>query len=62
VIGRFPDERAALSLIWAVMDQDAKKWRGVIMDAPHRELVGSAVRSLSDQPIVVKGFEELLAA
>ena len=46
----------------AVMDQDAKKWRGVIMDAPHRELVRSAVRSSSVQPILVKGFEELLAA
>ena len=44
------------------MDQDAKKWRGVIMDAPHRELVRSAVRSSSVQPILVKGFEELLAA
>ena len=56
------DERAALSLIWAVMDQDAKKWRGAIMDAPHWGLVQRAVTSLSEQPIVVKGFEELLAA
>jgi len=62
VVGRFPDERSALSLVWAVMDRDAQRWRGVLMDAPHLRWVEGAVSSLSERPIVVEGFEELLAA
>ena len=62
VIRRFPNERAAVSLVWSVLDHDAAKWRGMIMDAPHWELVQSAVRSLAADPIVVRGFEEILAA
>jgi transposase-like protein len=62
VIRRFPDERAALSLIWTVMDEDAKTWRGIVMDSTHQQLVQAAILSLEENPIVVKGFEELLAA
>jgi len=62
VIGRFPTEGSALALIWSVLDQDAKKWRGMLMDEAHLALVLAAVESLSKEPIVVKGFEELLAA
>ena len=62
VIGRFPTEMAALSLVWSVMDQQAGKWRGLQMDAAHLRLLEAAVASLAQQPIVVKGFEELLAA
>jgi len=62
VIGRFPTEMSALSLVWSVMDQSAGKWRGVKMDDAHRRLLEEAVQSLTKEPIVVKGFEELLAA
>jgi len=62
VVGRFPDERSALSLVWAVMDRDAQRWRGVLMDAPHLQWVEAAVSSLSAHPIIVDGFQELLAA
>jgi transposase-like protein len=62
VIGRFPTEMSALSLTWSVMDQDAGKWRGMVMDEAHLELVEVGVRSLSENPIIVTGFEELLAA
>ena len=62
VIGRFPTEKSALSLIWSVLDQDAPKWRGILMDQEHLVLLEAAVVSLSREPIVVKGFEELLAA
>ncbi|MFH1498059.1 MAG: IS256 family transposase [Verrucomicrobiota bacterium] len=62
VIRRFPNERAAVSLVWSVLDQDAAKWRGIIMDAPHWELIQGAIRSLAEDPIIVIGFEELLAA
>jgi len=62
VIGRFPTEMSALSLIWSVMDQDAPKWRGLFMDDAHLSLVLDAVTSLANDPIIVIGFEELLAA
>ena len=31
VIGRFPGETSALSLIWAVLELSSRGWRGVIM-------------------------------
>jgi len=62
VVGRFPTEMSALSLIWSVMEKDAAKWRGALMDGPHWELIHLAVASLSQEPIVVRGFEDLLAA
>ena len=48
--------------IWSVMGQDSRKCRGVRMDAEHFRLVQGAVQSLKKAPIVVTGFEELLAA
>jgi putative transposase len=62
VIGRFPTEMSALSLVWSVLDQSSGKWRGVKMDDAHLRLVEAAVESLSKEPTVVKGFEELIAA
>jgi putative transposase len=62
VVGRFPTEMAALGLVWSVMDQEAGNWRGLVMDAEHGRLVEAAVASFADEPIIVKGFEELLAA
>ena len=62
VIGRFPTEMSALSLIWSVMDEDSKRWNGMLMDATHQSLAFAAVESLRKEPIIVKGFEELMAA
>ena len=62
VIGRFPTEIAAMSLIWSVMDQDSKKWRGIVMDDYHREQLLLGIVSLKEDPILIQGFEELLAA
>jgi hypothetical protein len=30
VIGRFPDDASALSLIWAVLELSSRGWRGVV--------------------------------
>ena len=62
VVGRFPTEMSALSLIWSVMEENSRTWRGMIMDDVHQSLALSAVESLESEPIVVKGFEELLVA
>jgi transposase-like protein len=32
VVGRFPTEASALTLIWATLEQDRLRWKGVIMD------------------------------
>ena len=31
VLGRFPGETSALSLIWAVLELSSRGWRGVVM-------------------------------
>jgi len=62
VIGRFPTELSPLSLVCSVSDETAKTWHGMIMDGAHQQLAASAPKSLHKNPIVVKGFEELLAA
>jgi putative transposase len=31
VIGRFPGETSALSLIWAVLELSSRGWRGVVI-------------------------------
>ena len=31
VIGRFPGETSALSLVWAVLELSSRGWRGVVM-------------------------------
>lgn len=62
VIGRFPTEMAALSLVWSVMDQDSKKWRGIIMDEYHRDKLREGIISLEANPIQIDWLDELLAA
>lgn len=62
VIGRFPTEMAALSLVWSVMDEDAKKWRGIIMDEYHRDKLRQGILSLEANPIQIDWIEDLLAA
>ena len=56
VIGRFPTEMSALSLIWSVMDQDSRRWHGLVMDAEHIRLVTVPAKSLAKKPIEVKGL------
>jgi putative transposase len=62
VVGRFPDERAALSLVWAVLDGESAKWRGVRMKPGWLDAIRAAHRSLLDHPILVEGFDDLVAA
>lgn len=45
-----------------VLVHSSTKRRGIVMVAPHWELIHGAVASLSQAPIVVHRFEELLAA
>ena len=62
VVGRFPNELSALSLIWSVMDQQAGKWRGVRMKPEWAVAVREVPENLRKEPIVIRGFEEVLAS
>lgn len=62
VIGRFPTEIAALSLVWSVMDTDSKNWRGIIMDEYHRDKLSHGILSLEANPIQIGWLDKLLAA
>ena len=62
VIGRFPNERAALSLVWGVLDGESAKWRGLRMKPQWLDAVRAAKEQLRTEPIIIKGFEEVLAA
>jgi putative transposase len=62
VIGRFPTEMSALSLVWCVMDEQSDKWRGMRVTPAIIKAIEEGDRSLREKPIVIRGFEELLAA
>ena len=62
VIGRLPNEAAALSLVWAVMDPTAQRWHGLVMDHYHCDKLQEGLLSLEANPIRIEGFDDLLVA
>jgi transposase-like protein len=62
VIGRFPNELAALSLVWAVLEEERLKWRGIRVSEERAARIFEAHRSLLDVPISTEDLEEILAA
>ncbi len=62
VIGRFPGETSALSLIWAVLELSSRGWRGVVMTpkavAEIERLRRNAATNQNSQP----STEEVIAA
>src|SRR3954452_801918 len=57
VIGRFPGETSALSLIWAVLELSSRGWRGVVMTP--RSVAEIQRLRRAQQPVVT---EEVIAA
>ncbi len=62
VVGRFPNERSALVLAWATMEQDRLRWRGVRMTPSLLEAAVKASETLAINPIVVQAARKYLAA
>ena len=62
VVGRFPTEKSALVLIWATIEQERLKWRGLRMHADTLEIVREASRQLAADPIVLTCARDYLAA
>ena len=53
VVGRFPDEGTALSLVWAVMEERQARWRGIAMGVEQLRQVREAAQELEANPITV---------
>jgi len=53
VVGRFPDESAALSLVWAVMEERQAQWRGLAMRVEQLRHVEEAAQELETNPITL---------
>jgi transposase-like protein len=62
VVGRFPSEISALSLVWSVMDQDARRWNGVLMDENLRAKTREGSLSLEANPIQADWIDKLMVA
>ena len=57
VVGRFPGEMAALTLIWATLEQDRLKWRGVQMDEDILQAVAKARKEAPSQKIDLSALD-----
>ena len=53
MVGRFPDESAALSLVWAVMEERQAQWRGLAMRVEQLRHVEEAAQELETNPITL---------
>ncbi|MGH2864289.1 MAG: transposase [Solirubrobacteraceae bacterium] len=64
VIGRFPGETSALSLIWAVLELSSRGWRGVKMNPKTVTEIERLRRQLHDghAPQATTDTEEVIAA
>jgi putative transposase len=64
VIGRFPGETSALSLIWAVLELSSRGWRGVKMNPRTVAEIERLRRQLRDIPVppATTDTEEVIAA
>src|SRR5271155_5509818 len=64
VIGRFPGETSALSLIWAVLELSSRGWRGVKMNpktVAKIERLRRQLREPTPPPVTVDAKEEIAA-
>jgi len=62
VVGRFPGEMAALTLIWATLEQDRMQWRGVRMDANILQAIAKAREEVKSQEIDLSVLDMYLEA
>jgi len=60
VVGRFPNEKSALTLVWASIEHDRLKWRGVRVDDSMLTVVQEAVVLFAKDPIRVPAAKTYL--
>ena len=61
VIGRFPTEMAAFSVVFRILEEERMKWRKVRMKAEDIAWIEEAVESLDAEPITVEAFQAVIA-
>ena len=62
VVGRFPNERAALTLIWASLVQEQIKWRGIKVDDELLREASEAAQKTAKSPLRIKCAKKYLEA
>jgi putative transposase len=62
VIGRFPGETSALSLIWAVLELSSRGWRGVVMTPRTLAEIERLRRGQTREPDQPSTSKEVIAA
>ncbi len=62
VIGRFPGETSALSLVWAVLELTSRGWRGVVMTPRAVAEIERLRHGQTSEPDQPKTNEEVIAA
>jgi len=62
VVGRFPGEMAALTLIWATLEQDRMNWRGVQMDEELRGCIARAANEVISEKLDLSVLDRYLEA
>lgn len=58
MVGRFPTETEALTLVWAVLVGDTAKWRGVTMAGPTLRLIEQAAADLPRSCWAINAMDE----
>ncbi len=62
MIGRFPGETSALSLVWAVLELTSRGWRGVVMTPRAVAEIERLRHGQTSEPDQPKTNEEVIAA
>lgn len=62
VIGCFPTEMSAASLIRAVMGENSQRWRGFVIKVGHLSIIEAAIESQPKDPIAIQSLENVLSA
>jgi putative transposase len=60
VVGRFPGEKAALALVFGVLEEERLNWQGVRMKGEDIAWIEEAVKTLEAQPVEIDGIEVLV--
>jgi len=62
VVGRFPNENSALVLLWATLEQDRLKWRGLRMPQGVRERIVAGSQTAVTEKLDLEFLQEYIEA
>ena len=62
VVGRFPNETAALVMVFSILNEERLKWQKVGMRAEDIAWIEGASKALEQEPVKLEFLEEVLVA